>query len=324
MIYQNLVDQALPLDHMLTRRAQVVRFCLRFSSDPDVAEDLAQETLIEAWRHRMSLRDPEAINAWLYGIARNVCLRWLRREGRERARRVEQSSVDEHAVDWTQNIADNFDVELELERTELATLLDRALALLPDETRAVLIQKYVEDSPHAAIAERLGLSEGAVAMRVQRGKLALRHVLRTDLRAEATTYGIVDERICEWQETRLWCPLCGQSRLRALPPSSAAGFTLECPNCSDTPGGMLIQSSMRPLFADISSIKTAYSRIRAWSSQYSEQALSQRTAACIHCGTLAPLRQGVPVYAAAQHRQARALHVWCGVVNPVGGRHSTA
>jgi hypothetical protein len=175
----------------------------------------------------------------------------------------------------------------------------------------VLVQKYVQDSPHAAIAERLGLSEGAVAMRVQRGKLALRHVLQTDLRAEATAFGVVDEQTPNWQETRLWCPLCGQSRLRALPASSEAGFTLECPACSDTPGGMLIQSSIRPLFANMTSIKSSYSRVRAWSSEYSEQALLRGVAACIQCGALAPLRQGIPAYAPEWHRQTRALQVWC-------------
>src|SRR5688572_1706193 len=67
----------------LTQRARLVRLCATISRDPGAAEDLAQETLSVAWRRRHSLRDPQNAAAWLNGIARNVCRRWLR--GRRRA-----------------------------------------------------------------------------------------------------------------------------------------------------------------------------------------------------------------------------------------------
>jgi hypothetical protein len=57
-----------------------------------------------------------------------------------------------------------------------------------------------------------GLSEGAVAMRLHRGKLALRRVLATDLAQDAAAYGLIDEAMQEWQETRIWCSSCGQRR----------------------------------------------------------------------------------------------------------------
>jgi RNA polymerase sigma factor (sigma-70 family) len=79
-------------------------------------------------------------------------------------------------------LADDFDLEVDLERDDLAWLLDRALALLPPETREILVQKYVEECPQADVAARLGLTEGAVEARLQRGKLALRRVLTTDVR----------------------------------------------------------------------------------------------------------------------------------------------
>jgi DNA-directed RNA polymerase specialized sigma24 family protein len=55
--------------------------------------------------------------------------------------------------------------------------LDRALARLPAGTRAVLVARFVEQSAVGEIARRLDLSEGAVMMRLQRGKLTLRRVL---------------------------------------------------------------------------------------------------------------------------------------------------
>lgn len=64
---------------------RLVRLCAHFSGDRDAAEDLAQETLLEAWRHQDQLRDWQGYSAWLSAIARNVSLRWLRKYGHERA-----------------------------------------------------------------------------------------------------------------------------------------------------------------------------------------------------------------------------------------------
>ncbi len=197
-------------------RARLVRLCARLTGDREAAEDLAQETLFEAWRNVHGLRDPQACPRWLSGIARNICLRWARTRGRELSRLV-PLDADENpdAPRVVEGQADSFDMEVELERAELVGLLDKALALLPPETRDVLLERYVEESPHAEIAARLGVSEKAVSMRLSRGKLACRHVLTTDLRSEAAAYGIVAAENDAWQETRIWCPFCGWHRLLA-------------------------------------------------------------------------------------------------------------
>ena len=57
-------------------RAQLVRYCAALSGESEVAEDLAQETLLEAWRNVQALRDPSRRSQWLVGIAHNVYLRW--------------------------------------------------------------------------------------------------------------------------------------------------------------------------------------------------------------------------------------------------------
>ena len=63
-------------------RARLVRLCAILSGDGDAAEDLAQETLLEAWRHRHKVTDAHGVDRWLMAIARNVCLRWGRTCGR--------------------------------------------------------------------------------------------------------------------------------------------------------------------------------------------------------------------------------------------------
>ena len=162
-------------------RRKLVRLCATVSRDREAAEDLAQETLLEAWRNLHKLHDPTGADQWLAAIARNVCRRWTRRRGRDLALLRPAEEADSRR--------EELDVELALERGELGELLDRALALLPPETRDVLVRRYVHDSSHAEIGARLGISDDAVSMRLARGKAVLRRLLASELAEEALTYG---------------------------------------------------------------------------------------------------------------------------------------
>ena len=141
-------------------RAGLVRFCAYLTGNPHAAEDLAQETLFEAWRHAHELRDPGRRAQWLAGIARNVCRRWARSRAQELSRL--NSAGPFEALSLEHLPADDFDLEAELERKELAELLDRALALIPPPMRDVLVSRYIEESPQKEVARRLGISEGTV------------------------------------------------------------------------------------------------------------------------------------------------------------------
>ena len=54
----------------------LARYCAYHSGDRNAAEDLAQETLVEAWRNHHKLRDLDKSKPWLAAIARNICQRW--------------------------------------------------------------------------------------------------------------------------------------------------------------------------------------------------------------------------------------------------------
>jgi RNA polymerase sigma factor (sigma-70 family) len=189
----------------------LVRLCATLSGDPNSAEDLAQETLLTAWRRRAQLQDPQALTPWLVAIARNICRHSLRT--RRRATPYEPAgdalTGARQRLDVV-DVPDPFDLAVALERDELATLLDRALALLPPDTRDALIQHYIAERPHAEIAARLGISSGTFAVRLHRGKLALRRILLTTFPDEADAYGLVPHPVGAWRKTRIWCPICGE------------------------------------------------------------------------------------------------------------------
>ena len=132
-----------------THRRRVVRLCATISGDRQAAEDLAQETLLEAWRNVHKLSDPRGAERWIAAVARNVCLR--------RQHRPEVL------------VGELPDVAVEDARPE-------TLAEAPE----ILVLRYLHDLSHRQIARELGISADAVSMRLARAKRALRESLSAE------------------------------------------------------------------------------------------------------------------------------------------------
>ena len=263
------------------QRRRLVRLCAAVTGDRDAAEDLAQETLLEAWRNVHKLHDPAGADAWLAAIARNVCRRWARRRGRDAAV-ADAVDADAAAAPLEE------DLDIALERAELIELLDRALALLPPETRDVLVRRYVHESPHAEIAARLGLSDDAVAMRLTRGKVVLRRLLESDLRAEAAAHGLAAGADDGWRETRVWCSECGRRKLVTRREPAPGGVAFRCPGCS--PDAATLGSEFRlgnPFFSrlvgDLVRPAAIIARAHGWSRRYFAGGGGEDVA-CTRCG----------------------------------------
>ena len=141
-------------------------FCLRLSrGDRGRAEDLAQETLLRAWRHPSVLgREPDRVRAWLFTVARNVAIDvW-----RARAVRPEDS-------------ADPQDLEITVpDRTDdllQQWLVVDALRSLGVEHRTAIVECYYGGRTVAEAAERIGVPPGTVKSRLHYGMRALRLAL---------------------------------------------------------------------------------------------------------------------------------------------------
>ena len=291
-------------------RARLVRLCARLAGDPDAAEDLAQETLIEAWRHRQRLHDPQGYSQWLSAIARNICMRWSRRRGRERAHLADPPAFYDSIQPAVEQLADPLDLEIELERGELARLLDRALALLPDETRAALLARYVEEAPMAEVAARLGLSEGAVAVRLHRGRLALRRVLEIRLRDEASAYGLAEPPALSWRPTTIWCPHCGQHRLVVQTAAAAEPqFWTRCPDCRSVAGAYFVQ--IRGALANRDDgFRRRFFRIITETGDYFRRTFQNGATRCSRCGRQLPVEVRI-AGVAPPSPGARVVGAWC-------------
>jgi RNA polymerase sigma-70 factor (ECF subfamily) len=143
----------------LVRRHQgLVRgFLRRTCGDLSLAEDIAQETFIQAWRRLGSYEGKGAFGAWLCQIGYRRFL--------QQHRSAKASSRREDAV-----MADTIMVGDDRAGLEARLDLDRVLALLSPEQRAAMALCFGEGMSHIEAAEALGLPLGTVKSHIQRGR----------------------------------------------------------------------------------------------------------------------------------------------------------
>jgi RNA polymerase sigma-70 factor, ECF subfamily len=156
-------------------------------NEPD-AEDLAQETYVDAFRHAAQLRDLADCRAWLFRILRN---RFISSERKRRAR--PELVMIEGGVDSVDANAAEDTVMPPLERAVMARLtrpaIAHALERLPDELRTVLLLCDLEGFTYEEIAQIRGCPIGTVRSRIARARARLVKQLAT----QAATLGVSKE-----------------------------------------------------------------------------------------------------------------------------------
>jgi RNA polymerase sigma factor (sigma-70 family) len=135
--------------------------------DPDLAQDAVQETLIRAWRSLPGLRDPATFDHWLHSLVAHACIDLIRKR-RRRVIEVELTEINDPPS--------SDGVELVAERD----LLDRALARLDPEARAVVVLHFYLDLPLPRVAEMLGIPIGTAKSRLHRSLGAMRSAVSID------------------------------------------------------------------------------------------------------------------------------------------------
>ena len=160
---------------LVKRHQSAVRACLRklTAGNHALADDLAQETFVLAWRNLASFRQEARFSTWLYRIATNAWLAHVRKRREELlGDRDDDVADDDEAV--PPDDAGGGD------HARAATLkidMERALATLSDAERAAIVQCYHNDLSHEEAAYVLGCPVGTVKTHVLRGKQKLKRVL---------------------------------------------------------------------------------------------------------------------------------------------------
>ena len=142
-----------------THQDRVYSIALRFSGDRTTALDIAQEAFLKLFSKIKEFRGDSSFDSWLYRLVLNTCIDQHRRRRR-----------------WLPFLDDFIDVFRSPAPSALQDVLcgetrdhvQRAVAKLPADLRAVVILRYTEGLPYDAIAEITGCPEGTVASRLNR------------------------------------------------------------------------------------------------------------------------------------------------------------
>lgn len=155
----------------------IYRLAIGMLNNPQDAEDVLQETFIKAFRHLKNFDGRSSLSTWLYRIATNEALMFLRRnkhiiisideplEGDE----LEQEPLQ--IEDWCCL------PEEELISDETRRYLDQAIQVIPESLRIIFLLRDIEGLSTRETAEVLNLSETAVKTRLSRARLRLRNIL---------------------------------------------------------------------------------------------------------------------------------------------------
>ena len=152
-------------------QARVYRLAVRFTGNPQEAQEVLQETFLAAFRNLASFRAESAFSSWLYRVTVNCSLMHLRK-GRAGPPRVALDDLPPSVVpvggDWPDAATD---------RREIAEVLSAAVEELPELIRAVFILRDVEDLSTEQVAEILEVTVATVKTRLHRARLFLRERL---------------------------------------------------------------------------------------------------------------------------------------------------
>ena len=161
---------------LVKRHQSSVRACLRklTAGNHALADDLAQDTFILAWRNLKSFRQEARFSTWLYRIATNCWLAHLRKRKEELLGDRDGDVGDDEADERDATGIGGGD---HAAMTTMKVDLERALGGLSEAERAAIVQCYHNDLSHEEAAYVLGWPVGTVKTHILRGKQKLKRAL---------------------------------------------------------------------------------------------------------------------------------------------------
>ena len=150
----------------------VYNLALRMVGDRDDASDMTQEAFIKAYGSLSSFRGDSKFSVWIYRIATNVCLDFLRSKSRKQ--QVSLTVSDDDDEDAQLDIPDPSSApEQQLMQKMSMQSVEEGLKTLPDKQRQILVMRELGGMSYAEIGAALSLEEGTVKSRIFRARKRL-------------------------------------------------------------------------------------------------------------------------------------------------------
>lgn len=143
---------------------KIFRLCYGYARNPELASDLTQDCFIRVWENIGSFRNEASISTWIYRIAVNNCLLYLRK-----------SKSGELLFGTIETDIPHLDDENQKTEESIENLY-KAIQKLQEADRAI-ISMVLEEMSYKEIAEVIGISENSVGVKVHRIKKTLKNEL---------------------------------------------------------------------------------------------------------------------------------------------------
>lgn len=150
----------------------MLRTATMIVGDRDIAEDVVQDALIQAWHHLPDLRKAGALRPWLMRIVVNQCISFKRRLARTTT--FMRQALSEQETDLIAQAADDHKGRMERDWD-----LAQAIESLPMKQRVVVVLHYYNSMTLPEMAQTLNTSENTLKKRIQAALTNLRRLLRS-------------------------------------------------------------------------------------------------------------------------------------------------
>ncbi|MDR1736706.1 MAG: sigma-70 family RNA polymerase sigma factor [Oscillospiraceae bacterium] len=154
---------------------RVYTIALRMTGDTEDAFDVSQDILLRVYSNIGMFKGESSFSTWLYRLATNVCLDFLRKRKRRRAR---ETSLDGDEGGEVRDMPDTrYTPEKAFEKLELREEIRRALDRISPEHRQILLLREISGLSYTEISKALGLEIGTVKSRIARAREQMRVLL---------------------------------------------------------------------------------------------------------------------------------------------------
>lgn len=168
-------DQAAWEELVKTYTRRVYAICYRFTGKDNEAQDLTQEVFLRLFRTLKSFRTGEGtFNVWITRMTRNLLIDNYRRTKQDRV----TNSLEDSLTQVEERSSESGRADARLENRETSELLQAALQKLSPELRETVILRDLQELDYREIAETLGVPEGTVKSRLNRGRAELARLLK--------------------------------------------------------------------------------------------------------------------------------------------------
>lgn len=163
-------------DEIVTRfQKKVFTTCIGFVHNAEDAEDLAQDVFIEVFRSVGTFRNEAKLSTWLYRIAVNKSLNFLRKKKRNAMQIFIENMFIQNDEKATEKLfaAKSTEADAGFEQKELKKILEKAIDSLPKNQKTAFILSKYDEMSYSEISEVMGLSLSSVESLIHRAKTGL-------------------------------------------------------------------------------------------------------------------------------------------------------